>query len=96
MSTKKQRTRTSIDFTDEQRQVLDELGLDTTQRLVVYNKLDLLAPTERAPLERVPGAVTVCAQRRDTLHVLLRRIEALLARSRERGPATRSAEGAWN
>jgi GTP-binding protein HflX len=60
--------------------LLRELGLTDLPRLVVYNKVDLLPPAEREPLERQENAVSICALRSDTTRVLLRRIGELLGR----------------
>jgi GTP-binding protein HflX len=58
--------------------VLTALGVQSTPRLLVFNKLDLVHPEERSALEQVPNAVSVCALRRETLQALLRRVEEKL------------------
>jgi GTP-binding protein HflX len=61
--------------TDE---ILADLGLIGTPRLQLFNKLDLVPPTERAALEQTRGAVCICAHRKDTLGSLLDRIQSSL------------------
>jgi GTP-binding protein HflX len=60
--------------------VLDELGLLSIPRLLVYSKVDLLGPLERRLLERrFPEAVFVQATGRDTTRRLIERIASELA-----------------
>lgn len=63
------------------RDLLDELDLASIPRLTVYNKVDLIDPTERAALEREPGAVTTCALDRQFTRRLLSEMCSLLERS---------------
>lgn len=63
--------------------VLADLGIGHVPRLRVYNKVDLLGPEERHALERAPDAISVCALRKDTTRMLLRRIDEKLERARE-------------
>jgi len=58
--------------------LLEELSIEHIPRLIVYNKVDSLSPEEREPLERQPGAIAICALRKDTTRNLLRRIAELL------------------
>jgi len=59
-------------------QILIDLGLEPTPRLVVVNKADLVAPAEAdAVAERYEG-IAISATRPETLHALLERIEARL------------------
>jgi len=64
--------------------VLCDLGLENRPRLIVHNKLDLLHGAERAALEADGDAIPVCAQRRETLEPLLRRIDATVCAVRPR------------
>ncbi len=61
--------------------LLDELGLHSIPRISVYNKVDLLPPAERAALESDAKMLSICALRKDTTKVLLRRIGEELERS---------------
>ncbi len=67
--------------------LLAELGLDRIPKLMVLNKVDALPAPERHVLEQQPGAVTVCALRRDTTRTLLRRIGEELERAGRLAPA---------
>ena len=63
--------------------ILTELGLAETQRLLVWNKVDLLSPDEQAQLpcdDRKHPAVLVSAQDRESTGPLLDAIEAALWR----------------
>jgi GTPase len=66
--------------------LLDELGLHSIPRISVYNKVDLLPAPERAALESDPKMLSICALRKDTTKLLLRRIGEELER-RGRLPA---------
>ncbi len=55
-------------------QLLTELGLRRLPRVVVHNKLDLVAPAERFALEQDEESVAICATLKDTTQHLLRRI----------------------
>ncbi|MEB2311660.1 MAG: GTPase HflX [Sorangiineae bacterium] len=66
--------------------LLRELRLDTLPRVVVFNKVDLLAPEARALLEVAPGLVTTTALRRDATRGLLTRIAGELERSGKLAP----------
>jgi GTP-binding protein HflX len=70
--------------------VLEELELLEIPRLLVFNKIDLLEPSERRLLERShPEAVLVSATHRDTTRPLIERIARELAdkwRRSARGP----------
>jgi len=68
--------------------LLDELRIAHLPRLTVYNKVDLLVPTERDEVERRPDAVSICALRKDTTRLLLKRIAQRIAPA----PAERVAE----
>jgi GTP-binding protein HflX len=68
------------------KKLLDELGLTHIPRVVVYNKVDLLGAAERTPFEEEPGAVAICANRKETTAVLLRRIAELLPDARLEPP----------
>jgi GTPase len=72
--------------------VLDDLGLASVARLVVFNKVDLIPTAERPALERQPDAVAVCAHRRETLHGLLRHVEETLTRRETPPPELASPE----
>jgi GTP-binding protein HflX len=61
--------------------LLDELGLHSIPRLSVYNKVDLLPPAERAALENDAKMLSICALRKDTTKILLRRIGEELERT---------------
>jgi GTPase len=60
--------------------LLDELGLHSSPRISVYNKVDLLPAGERAALESDPKMLSICALRKDTTKLLLRRIGEELER----------------
>lgn len=72
-------------------ELLEELGLQDLPRLVVWNKVDLLEPFERALLAKThPGDVLLSAtQRESTRDLLVRIAEALASRWDEaaKGPA---------
>jgi GTP-binding protein HflX len=69
--------------------VLEELELSDIPRLVVYNKIDLVAPAELAGLGRAePDAVLVSATQRESTRPLIERIARELA-----GKWERSAKG---
>ena len=59
-------------------QLLAKLGLDTIPRLIVHNKVDLLAPKEREALEQQTQAVAISAIDRRTTVRLLERIASRL------------------
>ena len=56
-------------------------GLHSIPRLSVYNKVDLLPPAERAALESDAKMLSICALRKDTTKMLLRRIGEELERA---------------
>jgi GTP-binding protein HflX len=57
-------------------EVLTEIGVDATPRLLVLNKVDLIDAARREDLElRFPDAVTVSAQTGEGLDALADRIE---------------------
>ncbi|WP_022853298.1 GTPase HflX [Thermodesulfatator atlanticus] len=58
--------------------IFEEMGLDHLPRLLVFNKIDLLAPEEVETLKRRYHAVTISALQRETLRPLLEKIEFLL------------------
>ncbi len=77
-----------VDASDESKEehvatteaLLAELGLDEIPRVVVFNKADLLAPIERALLQRrTPDAVVVSAMDRSSTRPLVDRIAKELA-----------------
>jgi len=63
-------------------QVLAELGVEATPRLLVFNKTDLLEETERRQLGNSPRAAFVSALTGAGLDELRRQIDALLAADR--------------
>lgn len=58
--------------------VLDEIGLNTIPRLLVFNKMDLCAPLEAKNLARRFDAVLISATNPDSLDVLLKELEKRL------------------
>lgn len=77
--------------------VLDELELREIDRVLVFNKIDLLEPTERWVLERShPEAAFVSAVSRETTRLLIERIARELASKWEassKGPNLSPAAG---
>jgi GTP-binding protein HflX len=67
------------------RKVLDDIDLGETRELLVFNKVDLLAPGEGASLAELHGAVAVSALERTGLRELLRRAEGELWREEGSG-----------
>ena len=61
--------------------LVQELGLSEILRLRIYNKVDLLSPSEQQALEREPDAVAISALRKETLVRLLQRIASELTRA---------------
>ena len=60
--------------------LLAELSLSDIPRLLVFNKIDLVAPNEAEGLLRMhPGALLISARSRETTRLLLQRIAELLA-----------------
>jgi GTP-binding protein HflX len=59
--------------------LLEELGVATTPRLHVWNKIDLLEPGEQRRLEVGPRSVCVSAQTGEGLELLRQRIDEALA-----------------
>jgi len=65
---------------DTTQKLLAELDLDGIPRLLVYNKVDLVAPVEAEALRRnQPEALFISATHRETTRALLDRIAELLA-----------------
>ena len=65
------------------RSVLDEIGLESTPELLVFNQIDRLAPEVARALAARYGAVAVSAIERTGLEELLAQAEALLFRERD-------------
>jgi GTP-binding protein HflX len=76
--------------------VLEELDLLGIERLLVFNKIDLLEPSELTALKRrYPAAATVSATNRDSTRALLERIARALAEKWEasaKGPSLHPVE----
>ncbi len=73
--------------------VLEALGLADIPRMLVFNKIDLLEPTELRMLERThEGAALVSAVRRDTTRPIIERIARELADKWERSAKGPSLE----
>ncbi|AKV01190.1 GTP-binding protein HflX [Labilithrix luteola] len=77
-----------VDATDDAKQehiattesLLEELGLQDIPRVLVFNKIELLAPIDRALLQRKnPDAVLLSATQRETTRPLVERIAKELA-----------------
>jgi GTP-binding protein HflX len=74
-------------------EVLEELELSELPRLVVYNKIDLVEPSELRMLERTqPDAAFVSAVRRETTRPLIERIAKELAEKWDRSAKGPSVE----
>jgi len=74
-------------------EVLDELELSEIPRLLVYNKIDLVEPSELRMLERTqPAAAFVSAVRRETTRPLIERIARELAEKWDRSAKGPSVE----
>ncbi len=58
--------------------VLDEIGLNTIPRLLVFNKMDLVDPIEAANIARRFDAVLVSAAKQETLGPLMKELEKRL------------------
>ena len=65
------------------RSVLDEIGLESTPELLVFNQIDRLAPEVARALATRHGAVAISALERTGLEELLAQAEALLFRERD-------------
>ena len=59
--------------------LLEDLGVASTPRLHVWNKIDLLAPGERRKLDGTDGNIAVSAQTGEGLDILRQRVADLLA-----------------
>ena len=74
-------------------EVLEELELSEIPRLLVYNKIDLVDPSELRMLERTqPAAAFVSAVRRETTRPLIERIARELAEKWDRSAKGPSVE----
>jgi GTP-binding protein HflX len=74
-------------------EVLEELELSEIPRLLVYNKIDLVEPSELRMLERTqPAAAFVSAVRRETTRPLIERIARELAEKWDRSAKGPSVE----
>ena len=58
--------------------VLDEIGLNSIPRLLVFNKMDLCDPIEAANIARRFDAVPVSAVNQTTLGALMKELEKRL------------------
>lgn len=63
---------------DTVEKILDEIGLEETPRVLVFNKSDLADPVEASNLARRYGAVLISAVRAETLTGLLKTLEGML------------------